>query len=79
MLWPCRKEWKSRDCQKSPGDESTVTVKDVDRPRTRWKDKFKLDFGSRGEEWMTIQNENIWDDRARWKGLGLVIHSSGNA
>jgi hypothetical protein len=45
----------------------------------RWEDQVKLDLGSRGEEWMNIQNEKIWEDRARWKRLCLVTHYSGNA
>jgi hypothetical protein len=36
----------------------------------------KLDLGSRGEEWMSIQNEKIWEYRARWKTLCSVTHYS---
>jgi hypothetical protein len=32
----------------------------------RWKDEVKLALGSRDEEWMNVQKEKIWEDRARW-------------
>jgi hypothetical protein len=36
-----------------------------------------MDVGSRGEEWMNIQNEKILEYTAGWKRLCSVTHSSG--
>jgi hypothetical protein len=57
----------------------TKCKRTVDKQRTRWEDQVKLHFGSRSEEWMNIQNEKIWDDRAIWNRLCSVTHYSGNA
>lgn len=42
------------------------------RLQMRWKDEIKLALGSRDEEWMNVQKEKIWEDRARWQRLCSV-------
>jgi hypothetical protein len=74
-VWPCEKNERVQTAKKNPGNENNCRL---GRPRIRWEDEVELDLGSRSEEWMKIQNEKIWEDRARWTRLCLVTHYSGS-
>jgi hypothetical protein len=46
MVWPCKNQWKSTDCQKDPSLQTKVTncKRPTRRPRMRWEDQVKLDL-----------------------------------
>jgi hypothetical protein len=39
------------------------------RPRRRWIDEVKRDVEARGIQWRYVEEEELWRDRRRWRGL----------
>lgn len=39
------------------------------RPRGRWIDEVKRDVEARGVQWGYVEEEELWKDRRRWRGL----------
>ena len=46
------------------------------RPRLRWIDQIRENLQERVVEWMTIMNEECWEDRDIWRRLSQMTHSN---